>query len=139
MRLVVDANIVFGALIKRSFMLDLLVLLKEREHDLLSPAYLFEEINGNKERIIGFSKMSEAELNFLFGFLAKRLTVVPKGAYETFLKEAKDLLPGHPWDSPYLALALRFSCPLWWDEKLLKKQPKVEVLPTKELIERLGI
>ena len=38
-------------------------------------------------------------------------------------------------DTAYIALALHLNCPIWSNDKKLKKQDKVKVITTKELLE----
>jgi len=54
------------------------------------------------------------------------------------LKEAKSISPD-PDDSDFFALALKLNCPIWSEEKKLKKQLEVKVVNTSELIEELGL
>jgi len=49
---------------------------------------------------------------------------------------AKEISPD-PDDVAYLALALHLGCPLWSNDKALKKQTKVKVYSTQELLQRL--
>jgi len=61
----------------------------------------------------------------------KALTIVsksPKNEYEEFVK-----------DIDFFALALMLSCPIWSNDKLLKKQSKVIIFNTKEIIELIDI
>jgi len=51
MELVVDANIIFAALIKRGFSFDLLIGLGENGFTLLSPQWLKEELESNKKKL----------------------------------------------------------------------------------------
>ena len=44
----------------------------------------------------------------------------------------------HPKDVEYFALALRFDFPIWSNEKGFKKQTKVKVFSTSELISFLS-
>ena len=40
----------------------------------------------------------------------------------------------HAKDVPYFALALSLNCPIWSDEKSFKKQNKVEVYSTADVV-----
>lgn len=132
-KLVVDANVVFAALVKGGFTFEFIRLLPKLGFKLYSPAYALEEIGGEMGRLSKFSKLSRMELEFLMGFLFKRIEIVPESRYERYLPEAKKLLPRHPKDFPYLALAIALDCPLWSNEGKLRKQSKVKVLPTHKL------
>ncbi|MFH1456338.1 MAG: PIN domain-containing protein [archaeon] len=50
-------------------------------------------------------------------------------------KESIELLN----DIDFLALALKLNCPLWSNDKLLKKQTKIEVLTKSDLITKLKV
>ena len=132
-KLVVDANVVFAALVKKGFTFEFIRLLPKLGFKLYSPAYTLEEIRGEMGKLSEFSKLSGAELEFLMGFLFKRIEIISESRYERFLPEAEKLLPEHPKDSPYLALAIALDCPLWSNEVGLKRQSKVKVLSTHEL------
>ena len=80
----------------------------------------------------------EVELEFLIGVLFKRIEVIPKYRYDKFLEETKKILPGHPKDVPYFALALSLNCAIWPNEKRFKKQPRIKVFSSDELKEFLS-
>ena len=61
---------------------------------------------------------------------------VSKEEYSKFLSTAMELAP-HAKDAPYFALALSLNCPIWYDEKLFKKQDVVKVFNTEELLKLL--
>ena len=54
------------------------------------------------------------------------------------MKNAWTISP-HSKDIEYFALALKSNCAIWSDEKALKKQSKVKVLTTSELVKELGL
>jgi predicted nucleic acid-binding protein len=54
--------------------------------------------------------------------------------YSEFLSEARKVSPD-PNDSDFFALALKLNCPIWSEDKRLKKQSRVKVLSTRELME----
>jgi len=51
------------------------------------------------------------------------------------IEEASKLLAEHKKDVPYLALALKYNCSVWSYDKNIKKQNKVKVCNTKEILE----
>lgn len=132
-KLVVDANIIFAALTKRSFTFDFIRLLHKLGFELYSPQYILEEIDEKMDRLLRFSKLEREELEFLIKLLFKKIIIVPESEYDAYLPEAKKLLTEHSEDYPYLALSIALDCPLWSNEELLKKQSRVEVLATHEL------
>ena len=138
MDLVVDASVFFSALIKRGFAFDLLEALSDKGYNLYSPQYLLEEISSKRERLLKFSKLTNSELNFVTEFLLDKIKIVPKSEYVHFFSEAKNLAP-HTEDITYFALASRLRCPILSDEKAFKKQSKVKVYSTSELLKELGL
>ncbi len=55
-----------------------------------------------------------------------------------FIEEGSIVSPD-PDDSEHFALALKLNCPIWSEDKLLKQQDKIEILNTKELLEKLQL
>jgi len=137
--LVVEANIIFASLIRRSDNFRLVCLLPRIGVRLFSPQFALEEIKNREEKLLKFSKLNVFELRFLIKTLFKSVKSVPKPEYDSFLAEAKDIFPEHPKDSPYFALALKLNIPLWSNEKLHKKQSKVRVYSTSELLRAVGL
>jgi predicted nucleic acid-binding protein len=79
---------------------------------------------------------------FLFSLLERKIAeIYPKEKYEQSLSEAAKRSP-HGMDvhkdDPYFALALFFNAPIWSDEKAFKKQSKVKVFSTSDLISFLS-
>ena len=64
----------------------------------------------------------------LFRKILSIASKLPKHEYEEFGK-----------DIDFFAFALALDCPVWSNDKLFKKQSKVLVFNTKEIIELLGI
>ena len=131
--IVVDANIVFAALTKRGFTFEFIKLLSRLGVKLYSPQYILEEFDDNMEELVEASKLSREELKFLIKILFEQIKVIPESEYKASLHEAQMLFPEHLEDAPYLALSIAFDCPLWSNEKLLREQSRVKVLPTHEL------
>ena len=143
MKLVVDSNVLFTFFWEGSVFKNFV----NTPVQLFSPEYALEEINKyslelmkktslSKER---FKKLKQ-ELALKVEFISlkeysplfhKALTIVsksPKNEYEEFVK-----------DIDFSALALMLSCPIWSNDKLLKKQSKVSIFNTKEIIELIDI
>ncbi len=132
-KFVIDANVVFSALIKRSLPFELIISLPKIEINLYSPDFLWEEVDKRIDRLLRFSQLSLYHLNFLITFLSKRIKIVSKSEYKEFIPDAEKLLPEHKKDIPYLSVALKLSCPLWSNETRFKKQSRVKVFSTHEL------
>lgn len=130
MRLVIDANILFSALIKDGKIAELLV---NNMGELYAPDFLLEEFKKHKKELLGKTKRSNQEFEFIFGLLKQMIISVPFSDYATFLPRAAEISPD-PDDVPYLALALKLEIPLWSDDKKLKQQSHVRVYCTRELL-----
>lgn len=57
-------------------------------------------------------------------------------ANRSHLEEASKISPDSD-DVVYFALALKFDCSIWSNDKRLKEQPAVKILTTEELLEML--
>ena len=78
MKLVVDANIAFAALIKKGWTFDFIRLLSKRGFKLYSPAYILKETNDRIDRLEHFSGLNKTEIGFLIDILFRRIEVVPE-------------------------------------------------------------
>lgn len=139
MLVVVDSNRVFSALISEGGAFDIFLinsLLKRFEF--VVPEFLFLEVGKNFGEIVSKSKMSKEELAEVFEFLKEQFTPIPLKQFAIFAPEAEKLAP-HSKDVEYFALALSLNCSIWSNEKAFKKQPKVKVYNTPELLEELGL
>lgn len=70
--------------------------------------------------------------------LSEVIEVIQEFEYEKFIPEALKLLPKHPKDAPYFALALKLHTPIWSNEKRFKQQSTVKVFKTHELKKLFG-
>lgn len=132
MQFVVDANILFAALIKDSVTIEILV---EEFVDYYTPEWILEEFYKNKDEILAKSDRTLDEFEKIFEYLKQRITIVPKDDYQEFLDFAEKIAP-HEKDAPYLALALKLKIPVWSNDRNLKeKQNQVKVYNTREILE----
>lgn|SRR3989338_4790058 len=130
MDFVVDANVLFAALIKEGKTAELM--LNENLH-LFSPEFLLEEFFGHKSQILDKTKRSDREFQEIFDILKQVITIVPKEEFQNFISKAEEICPD-PDDVPYFALALRLNCGLWSNERKLKEQDTIPVYSTEDLI-----
>jgi len=133
MRLVIDANILFAALIKDGFTRKLLM---ERGEILYAPDYLMDEFSRKSSELEEKTGMpKEVLLRKLTEFIEiSDMIIIGEVELKEFIEEAKRINPD-PKDVPYFALALKLNCPIWSADKRLKKQDKVRIIDTKEMIE----
>lgn len=132
-KLVVETNIVYSFFWKNSPTHKLLSSLIEV--DLFSPKFTLDELNKHKEEILFQSKIRTNEFNELMKSLSTLVEFVKESEYIRFIMEAKSLFPEHLKDIDFFALALKLDCPLWSNERLHKKQSRVNVFNTDELSE----
>jgi len=130
MDLIIDANLLFAALIKESKTTDLILDLRLQ---LFAPKFLLKEFNKYEEQILKKTNRSKEEFNEIFILLNKIINIIPEGKFKNKLKEAKEISPD-PKDEAYFALALKLNCGIWSNDKILKKQDKIKVYSTKDLI-----
>ena len=120
MKLVVDAEVIFASLIARGFTLQLVKVLSDLDIELLSPEYVFEEINKRKDKILKFSGLNDIQFHFVINIIFENIKTVKIEEYVEYMEEAKNLAP-HERDIPYFALALAKNCAIWSNEKAFKK------------------
>ncbi len=132
MKLVIDANVLFAALIKEGSTAELLI---SDKLQLFTPEFLFVEFEKYEELILKKTHRTKDEFNNFLELLKEQITVVPKKEITPFMEEAENISPD-PKDTVYLALAFAIKSNIWSNDKKLKLgQDKITVLSTEELLE----
>ena len=137
MRLVVDANVVVSALIKKGVTFDVFLLnhiLKKFE--LVAPEFLMVEVEKHAEELLKGTRLSEDEFNEVMRFLRGEIDLIPSSQFVDFLSKGKEVSP-HLKDFEYFALALKLGCPIFSGDPALKRQSSVKVLSPRELLDLL--
>ncbi len=129
MDLVIDANVLFSALIKDSFAYNLLF---SDVFHIFTPEYIFTELEKHKDEILEKTERTTEEFFRLVETLKRRIVIVPLEELVPYVEEAEKLTPDID-DMAYFALALKLRCGIWSNDKKLKKQNKIEVYNTYEL------
>ena len=129
MDIVIDANVLFSALIKDSFAYNLLF--SDTFH-IFTPEYIFTELEKHKEEILSKTKRTTEEFFRLVETLKRRIVIVPLEELIPYVEEAEKLTPDHD-DVAYFALALKLNCAIWSNDKKLKEQDKIKIYNTHEL------
>lgn len=133
MNVVIDTNVFISALIKDSMTRSLVV---NSKHNLLFPEFEFEEINNHKEEILKKSGLSEDELQKLFSYLLKYVKIVKIKEILPYKNQAFDIIGNIDRDDViFIATALAYNASVWSDDKDFKKQNKVKILTTKDIVE----
>ena len=132
MELVVDANILFAALIGKGKTQELFF---ERKIKLASPLRLIEEFENNKEIIAKRGGVSVQEIMKAFELLKERIELHPTVGIPLETRAKAEKLAPHNKDVPYFALALHLGCAIWSREGDFKKQGEIKVYSTPELVD----
>jgi predicted nucleic acid-binding protein len=145
MTIVVDANILFSALITPNGKLAKLLCYPASTHKLISCHLLLAELLNHQQKIIRSAKRPANEVTEDMAFLLRQIAIYD----ETFIQQryweqAEKLTNGVDYfDTPYVALALQKGAMLWTgDKKLsihLKSMGFANVTNTTELYELLNI
>ena len=134
MELIIDANILMSALIAtQSTTYDIIFNNRIR---LFSVDKLLKELEKHKSEILDKSGLSEYDFDIFVSLISAEIEFIPYSEIEKFVPEAEKITPD-PNDTEYFALALKLNCSIWSNDKKLKKQDKVKVYSTEELVKIL--
>ena len=133
MDLVVDANVLFAALLGRDKTMELFF---EDKIRLFAPSHLLFEFENNKEWLAKSCKLPVGEFIKLFESLKNRIDIYTTSGISSEIAERAERLAPHRKDIPYFALALYLGCAIWSREGSFKKQNAVKVYSTPELVDR---
>jgi len=137
MKVVVDTNIIFSALIADGKTRDLILL---DDLDLVIPEFFYDELKNNKEEIIPKTGLTKSEFSTLLNILFEDVDVVPKDEFEDEIPQARDLMEDiDPDDVPFVALALKKEAEIWSDDGHFQHQDSVRVFRTTDLLDRFEI
>jgi predicted nucleic acid-binding protein len=130
MDLIVDANILFAALIKEGVTAKLMFV--DRLH-LYAPEFLLEEFEKYRKEILKKTHRSSENFEIVLSEISARIHLVPKNEFNKMINVAEEISPDIN-DSIYFALALKFGMPIWSNETRLKKQSTIRIYSTSDLI-----
>jgi predicted nucleic acid-binding protein len=136
--LVIDANILFSALLKDSTTRRILTLYTLGNLRLYAPPDLIEEVLRYIPYLAKKARISKEDVSLLLNELLTYadIQISDKGRFGRYVKEAKKISPD-PSDVSYFAVAMERHCRIWSNEKRLKRQKSVEIVTTKELLDML--
>ncbi len=137
MLLVVDANVVFSALLKGGKTLDIFLLNRGyKRFEFVAPEFLMVELKNHADEIVRRTGLSIGKLGKVLTFLEKEIEFVPFEDFTEMYEEAEQISPD-PDDVQYFALALKLKRAIWSNDRALKRQSAVEVLSTGDVLKRL--
>ena len=143
MRFVVDSNVLFTFFWKNSVFEEIS---SKEKIELFSPEFALEEVNKYSSEIMKKSGLTKNEFEKRKKELIEKVEFISLNEYSDFFKQAESLAKTFSAagkaeflkDIDFFALALRLSCSIWTNDKLFKKQSRITVLSTKEMIELLA-
>lgn len=138
MKLVIDANRLFSVIIGKKLSSVAMKIIFSDNAEFFSPFRLLAELENNREEIRFKSGFSHEDLDNFISIAKLRIKFIPLEDFIDKISDAKEISP-HSKDIEYFALALSLNCAIWSDEKSFKKQPKVKVYSTSELLKELGL
>jgi len=137
MKLVIDTNILFSALIAGGKTREIII---TGNQDLYAPEYTFTEIEKHQNEIKKKAKIDKPDLQLLINIILEQINIVPKPEFKSQLPKAEKIIGEiDPDDIPFLALALHLDSDIWSDDKHFQKQEKVNAWKTHQLIKHLPI
>ncbi|WP_380678820.1 PIN domain-containing protein [Salinigranum sp. GCM10025319] len=133
MKLVVDANVVISALIADSKTRELIVTL---EPDLLTPAFVYDEIENYEDLIVEKSGVEPDRVTQFIDLLFQYIEVVPAEDFYSAIERADEAIGGtDPDDVLYLACAIASEAAIWSDDSDFDEQTLVERYSTSDVID----
>jgi len=142
LNLIVDANILFSYFWNESTTKEIITKYKI---NLYSPELAIKEIKKYSKEIQQKTNISLQEFEEKLEELKQIINFIEEEKYIETIKRIIKLITNESTneykefleDIDFLGLAYQLNCPLWTNDKLLKKQNIIEILTTKELIELL--
>jgi len=133
MKLVIDANVVISALIADSKTRELIVTL---ESDLLTPAFVHDEIENYEELIVEKSGMEPDRVAQFIDLLFQYIQVVPAEDFYPAIERADEAIGDtDPDDVLYLACAIATEAAIWSDDSDFDEQNLVGTYSTGDVID----
>ena len=133
MILVIDANILFSALIKNSLTAELIF---NEDIQLYTCEFIIEEFFKHEKEIMEKTHRSREQFITIMHQLKDIIKVIPEEEYSKLMNEAEEFSPD-PNDAIYFALAMKLNAGVWSNDKRLKKQDRVKVYQTSEVLQLL--
>jgi len=117
---VIDTNLIFSALVPKASQIR--EILFESNMIFYSPNILISEIYKHKEKLLKSSKLTESEFYLYFNGIIERIKFIPTDFISTESRQkAYDLCHDiDVKDTPFIALSIELSIPLWTGDKKLK-------------------
>ncbi len=121
MRIVVDTNIVFSALLNANTTMGEILLTLQDKFDFFAPELLRQELERYREKLGEASKLTDKQLNEASIRLLDRLTLVSEDLISELSWSKAHLLTKDvdEDDTPFVALSIELNAKLWTGDKKL--------------------
>ena len=138
LRLVVDANVIVSAFLKDSLTRRILI---DEQINLITPDHGFIETRRvlHRPKMLKRIGLESAVFEELWSSLTRHIQTSPESEYQKNLQEAIQLAV-HPEDAPYIALAIKFQCPIWTNDpdfQIHAVKKSLQIYKTHELRKKL--
>lgn len=139
MKIVVDTNIVFSAILNTNSRIAQILLYQNPHFQFYSCEYLQTEILRHRDKLLKLTRLSADELSELENFITHNITFINEHLLPKQLVEETQLQLQNidPFDVPFVALAKHLNTKLWTgDKKLynpLKEQNFQNIISTLEM------
>ena len=132
MKIVIDSNILFSALIKDSVTRRMIL---EYDGFFLFPSFIFEELEKHKGELLKKSGMKRKNFETLLNLLLKKVLIVSTDVLFRYRTQAYELVKDiDPDDTLFIACALAYpGSIIWSDDKKLNQQHKINIINTTEM------
>ena len=148
MKIIVDANIVFSAILNTDGKIGDLLINSNKLITFIAPDFLRKEITKHQAKMLKISKMNLDQIKESEFLIFKNITFISEeqvkpSIWQNAFQLVHDIDPN---DTPYVAFAKQFRCKIWSGDKALikglHKKGFENVITTKELydwrIQKMG-
>ena len=143
MKLVVDTNIVFSALLNPSSNIGELLLDINSKFEFFASNYLLLELNKYNEKLSAYTKLTKVDLEIVKEYTLAGITfIAPESISKKSFSLSKELTKNIDlYDQPIVALAIELDTKLWTGDKKLymgiKKKDRKIPINTEEILKLL--
>ncbi|MDO8554757.1 MAG: PIN domain-containing protein [Candidatus Micrarchaeota archaeon] len=135
MKLIVDSNALFAALIRNSTARKI-ISHYDAEFFIISANQ--EELEEYQEELIEKSKIGKIAFQLVLDNVTKKCILVEDTALLVYWKEAKEIMDSiDSDDTPFIAAALATGADIWSDDPHFTKQKKIKIWKTEDLVKFL--
>jgi len=133
MKLIIDTNIIFSGLIKKSITREILL---NPEFDFYIPEFYNIEFKKYKSYFFEKFEGKEKELERLIEIIHEKIIIVMEEEYHDKMEEADTIIDKlDPKDIPFIALALSIENDgIWTRDKHFKEQNVIKIFSTEDII-----